>query len=79
MTSRASNITLARHDAQADRSRVDQVAAIVVKDPSVDRVFERVNVGSGRVSIVLKKDREVTSTEFERNLSPTLAASRTRG
>ncbi len=53
---------------------VDQVAAVVVKDPSVDRVFERVNVASGRVSIVLKKDREVTSTEFERNLSPTLAA-----
>jgi multidrug efflux pump subunit AcrB len=53
---------------------VDQVAAIVVKDPSVDRVFERANVGSGRVSIVLKKDRKVTSTEFERALSPALAA-----
>jgi multidrug efflux pump subunit AcrB len=53
---------------------VDKVAAIVAKDPSVERVFERVNVGNGRVSIVLKKDREVTSTEFERHLSPTLAA-----
>jgi len=53
---------------------VDQVAALVVKDPSVDRVFERANVGSGRVSIVLKKDRKVTSTEFERALSPALAA-----
>jgi multidrug efflux pump subunit AcrB len=53
---------------------VDEVAAIVVKDPTVDRVFERVNVASGRVSIVLKKDREVTSTEFERAMSPTLAA-----
>jgi multidrug efflux pump subunit AcrB len=52
---------------------VDQVAALVVKDPSVERVFERVNVGNGRVSIVLKKDREVTSTEFERALTPTLA------
>jgi len=52
---------------------VDQVAAIVAKDPSVERVFERVNVGNGRVSIVLKKDRKVTSTEFERNMSPTLA------
>jgi multidrug efflux pump subunit AcrB len=52
----------------------DRVAAIVQKDPSVERVFERVNVGSGRVNIVLKKDREVTSTEFERNLSPTLSA-----
>jgi len=53
---------------------VDKVAAIVAKDPSVERVFERVNVGDGRVSIVLKKDREVTSTEFQRALSPTLAA-----
>ncbi|MCL6729015.1 efflux RND transporter permease subunit [Sphingomonas hankyongi] len=52
---------------------VDKVAAIVAKDPSVERVFERVNVGDGRVSIVLKKDRKVTSTEFQRALSPTLA------
>ena len=52
----------------------DRVAAIVSKDPTVERVFERVNVGTGRVNIVLKKDRDVTSTEFERNLSPTLAA-----
>jgi multidrug efflux pump subunit AcrB len=53
---------------------VDRVSAIVSKDPSVDRVFERVNVGEGHLNIVLKKDREVTSNEFERNLSPTLAA-----
>jgi multidrug efflux pump subunit AcrB len=53
---------------------VDRVAAIVAKDPTVERVFERINVGNGRVNVVLKKDRDVTSTEFERNLSPTLAA-----
>src|SRR3954471_6189698 len=53
---------------------VDRAAAIVAKDPSVDRVFERINVGQGHVNIVLKKDRKVKSTEFERNLSPTLAA-----
>ena len=29
---------------------------------------------TGRVNIVLKKDRKMTSTEFERSLSPTLAA-----
>jgi multidrug efflux pump subunit AcrB len=52
---------------------IDRVAAIVAKDPTVERVFERINVGSGRVSIVLKKDREITSTEFERALSPKLA------
>jgi multidrug efflux pump subunit AcrB len=52
---------------------VDRAAAIISKDPSVDRVFERVNVGEGHVNIVLKKNRKVTSTVFERNLSPTLA------
>lgn len=52
----------------------DRIAAIVAKDPSVERTFERINVGSGRVNAVLKKDRKVTSTEFERNLAPTLAA-----
>jgi multidrug efflux pump subunit AcrB len=52
----------------------DQVAAIVKKDPTVERVFERINVASGRVNIVLKKDRDMTSTEFERSLSPTLSA-----
>jgi multidrug efflux pump subunit AcrB len=53
---------------------VDRVAAIIGKDPSVERVFERINVGEGHVNIVLKKDRKVKSTEFERNLAPTLAA-----
>jgi len=52
----------------------DRVAAIVSKDPTVERVFERVNVATGRVNVVLKKDREMTSTEFERSMSPTLAA-----
>ena len=55
-------------------SATDRVAAIVSKDPSVERVFERINVGTGRVNIVLKKDRKVTSTQFERNLAPTLSA-----
>jgi multidrug efflux pump subunit AcrB len=52
----------------------DRVAAIVQKDPNVERVFERVNIATGRVNIVLKKHRDVTSTEFERNLAPTLSA-----
>ena len=53
---------------------VDRVAALIKRDPAVDRVFERVNVGQGHVNIVLKKDRTVKSDEFERNLSPTLSA-----
>ena len=53
---------------------VDETAAIIKKDPSVDRVFERINVGEGHVNIVLKKNRTMKSSEFERNLAPTLAA-----
>jgi multidrug efflux pump subunit AcrB len=53
---------------------VDRVAAIIQKDENVDRVFERINVGQGHVNIVLKKKRPLKSTEFERNLAPTLAA-----
>jgi len=52
----------------------DRVAAIVSRNPTVERVFERVNVATGRVNVVLKKSREMTSTEFERSMSPTLAA-----
>ena len=52
----------------------DRVAALVKKDENVDRVFERVNVAEGHVNIVLKKKRKVTSTEFERNLAPSLAS-----
>jgi len=55
-------------------SVTDRVAALVQKDPSVERVFERINVGTGRVNIVLKKDRKVTSTEFERAMAPSLSA-----
>ncbi|HWC55666.1 MAG TPA: efflux RND transporter permease subunit, partial [Sphingomicrobium sp.] len=69
------NVTLPPGSTLKDTERaVDRVAALVSKDPSVQRVFERVNVASGRVNIVLKKDREVTSTEFERAMAPTLSA-----
>ncbi len=52
----------------------DRVAAILLRDSTVERVFERIGVGSGHVNIVLKKKRKVTSTQFERNLAATLAA-----
>ena len=69
------NITMAPGSTLKDTEAVvDRVAAVISKDPSVDRVFERINVGEGHVNIVLKKKRPVTSTEFERNLSPALAA-----
>jgi len=52
----------------------DRTAEIIEKNPAVDRVFQRVFVGSGFLNIVLKKDRAVTSTEFERSLTPQLSA-----
>ena len=61
--------TLEQTEAVADRA-----AAIIEKDPSVDRVFQRIFVGSGFLNIVLKKDRPVTSVEFERKLGPMLAS-----
>ena len=71
----AANITLPPGTTLKQTEAVaDHVAEIVKKDPDVDRVFERVRVGTGRVNIVLKKDREKTSTEFERSLAPALAA-----
>jgi multidrug efflux pump subunit AcrB len=53
---------------------IDRVAAIVGKDPAVERAFERINVGNGNVELKLKKDRKVSSTQFERALAPQLAA-----
>jgi multidrug efflux pump subunit AcrB len=69
------NITMAPGSTLKDTEAVvDRTAAVIAKDPNVERVFERINVGEGHVNIVLKKKRPVTSTEFERNLSPVLAA-----
>ena len=71
----AANITMPPGTTLKQTEEVaDRVAEIVKKDPDVDRVFERVRVGTGRVNIVLRKDCKKTSTEFERSLAPTLAA-----
>jgi multidrug efflux pump subunit AcrB len=71
----AANITLPPGTTLKQTEQVaDRVAEIVKQDPDVSRVFERVRVGTGRVNIVLKKDREKTSTEFERKMAPALAA-----
>jgi len=65
----APGATLKQSEAVADK-----IAAILRVQPEVERVYERVNVGSGHVSAVLKKDRKKTSTEFERALAPQLAS-----
>jgi len=53
---------------------IDRAAEIVKQDPDVDRVYERIFVGSGFLNIGLKQDREQTSTDFERKWTPALAA-----
>jgi len=52
----------------------DRVAALIKGDPYVERVFENIHVGNGHVNIVLKKSRPMKSSEWERQLAPTLAS-----
>ncbi len=59
--------TLRQTEAVADR-----VAEIVRKQPEVRSALERVGEGNARIFITLKKDRERTSMEFERELTPEL-------
>jgi len=59
--------TLEQTEAVADR-----VAAILYKQPEVERALERVREGNATIYITLDPDREKTSIEFERDLAPTL-------
>ena len=53
---------------------VDKVAAILKKQPQVEDVYSRAFVGNGRVTAIFKKDKDLKSVQFERQLAPTLAA-----
>jgi multidrug efflux pump subunit AcrB len=57
---------------QQTKAVADQVQAIVNRQPEVASSVEYVNVGNASVFINLKKDRERTSTEFERQVGPLL-------
>ncbi len=50
----------------------DQVAAIVNKRPEVEAALERISEGNARIFITLKADRDKTSQEFEREITPLL-------
>lgn len=50
----------------------DQVSRILEAAPEVDTAFHDINVGNGNIYISLKKDRERTSIEFERDLASKL-------
>src|SRR4029079_17737676 len=58
------NVTLAPGTTMKQTEAViDNVARIGGRDPDVERTFERIDVGTGHVSIVLKKSRKMTSDE----------------
>ncbi len=48
----------------------DRVAAIVNQRPEVEAALQRVNEGNARVFVTLKRDRDLTQQEFERELTP---------
>jgi multidrug efflux pump subunit AcrB len=50
----------------------DQVSALMYKQPEVERALTRVRLGNASVFISLKPEREKTSIEFERALTPEL-------
>ncbi len=50
----------------------DQVAAIIDEQPDVDAALERIRVGNAFIFITLSPDRERTSQDFERDLTPVL-------
>jgi multidrug efflux pump subunit AcrB len=69
------NITLPPGSTLEQTEAVEgRVAALLKKDPDVEHVFQRINVGDGHLNIVLKKNRKKTSTEFERQYAPELSA-----
>ena len=58
---------------ESTQAVVEQVDMLLHRQPLVESVYATTSVGSGRLVLQLKKPRPVTSTEFERNLTPELA------
>src|SRR3954469_455193 len=53
---------------------VRNVADFLQKQPDVESVYSRAFVGNGRVTAIFKKDKNLKSVQFERQLAPALAA-----
>ncbi|WP_375397499.1 efflux RND transporter permease subunit [uncultured Sphingomonas sp.] len=53
---------------------VTRVAAFLKQQPQVETVYSRAGVGSGRVTAIFRKDKDLKSVAFERKLAPALAA-----
>ncbi|MEG3178442.1 efflux RND transporter permease subunit [Sphingomonas sp. RB3P16] len=52
---------------------VNQVAALLKRQPDVETTYQRAAVGSGRVTAIFKHHKTQTSSEFQRALAPQLA------
>lgn len=50
----------------------DRIAAILRARPEVERIQQRIGEGTGGIFLTLKKDRDKTSQEFEREVTPLL-------
>lgn len=61
--------TLAQNAAVADK-----VTAIVKTSPAVEYSFAEINIGNSNIYLTLRKDRPMSSVEFERSMAPKLAA-----
>ena len=51
----------------------DEVTDLMKRDPLVESALSRIDVGTATVYLKLRKDRELTSTEFEKDRAPRLA------
>ena len=60
--------TLAQSEAVSHR-----IAGLIAKHPDVLNVLERISEGNSRIMIMLKKDRVVTSQQFQDELTPVSA------
>lgn len=52
--------------------KMDEVLALVQNEPEIDVALERINEGNGRIFMELKPDRDRSSLDFERALTPRL-------
>ncbi len=52
---------------QRTEAVIDDVRDMLATAPEVQSAFSRINVGNGNIFLTLKKDREMTSVEFQRS------------
>lgn len=59
---------------QQTEAVADQVSAILARQPEVQDALSRISEANGRVFVTLKPDRDRSSNEFERDVTPLLQA-----